>query len=271
MAKSENGAAGGKPEPGKGGGMSAFAKRLAWAYGVVAVALGAFGGAYTAAIPFAKTAGGLAVAAVVGTVVLVATIAALAPLAGSIGRALHGPATWMAIVGVTALAAGIGIGHLFSSSAPRALPHSHSEPPPPPSTSGAGAASGTASACPKQLTITSPKNNAAIVGHVGVDIDIEACGLIPGETGWVFDYSVDDGTFGLDGGGPVVTADGSTPFNDSPVGDKGDVDEDVKLTVVLADSACSTALGKMDLDNDTPTALPSSCVIEDQVLVVETY
>lgn len=267
MSESEKKAAGGNPEAGGGGGgMSAFAKRLAWAYGTVAVALGAFGGAYTAVIPFAKTAGGLAVAAIVGTAVLVATLAALAPLAGSLGHLLRGPAARIVAVGVLALAVGVGIGHLFpsqDSQSPKTTAAGATRPP--------DATTAAAASCAKPLAIESPKNDTAIVGHVGVTMKIEACGLTPGETGWVFDYSTDDGSYGLDGGGPVVTADGTTSFDDSPVGDTGDVDEHVKLTVVLADSTCAAALGKLNLDNDTPTALPASCVIEDQVLVVETY
>ncbi len=126
-------------------------------------------------------------------------------------------------------------------------------------------------ACPAALTITSPASGTKITGHLGVTLDITACGLTSGQSGWLFDVDSGDGTYGLDGGGPIVTANGASTFTDAPIGSHGDVNEGVKLTLVLADSACSTALKGMNLQNTYPTSLPSSCRIASQVLVIETY
>jgi len=57
-----------------------------------------------------------------------------------------------------------------------------------------------------------------------MNITVTACGLQPGETGWLFDYDTGDGTYNFDGnGGPVVTSDGQTQFTDCPHHD--DVDQ----------------------------------------------
>jgi hypothetical protein len=278
LTESKRGPAAGKPGPEDGGDerriSREFGRRLLWAYGIVAIALGAFAGAYTLASPFAKTGGGLLVLAVVGIAVLVVAIAAIVPLANKLREKVGGPAVRMVAVGVVALGIGVGIGRIGGGTPGQP----HAKPPVTPLATESGStpaqtptsasASASASSCPKQLTITSPKNGASIIGQTGVMIDIEACDLTAGETGWVFDY---DGTYGLDGSGAVVTTDGLTPFEDSPVGEAGDVDESVKLTVVLADAACTSALNAMDIANTYPSSLPPSCIIEDQVQVLETY
>jgi hypothetical protein len=141
----------------------------------------------------------------------------------------------------------------------------------PASASASGAVSPKSVACPAPLTITSPIRGTKITGRTGATLDITACGLTSGQSGWLFDLDTGDGTYGLDGSGPIVTGNGTSTFTDAPIGAHGDVNEGVKLTLVLADSACSTALRGMGLQNTYPTALPSSCQIASQVLVIETY
>lgn len=127
--------------------------------------------------------------------------------------------------------------------------------------------------CAKTLTITAPTNGLKIEnGGNGVEVDITACGLQQGDAGWLFDYDTGGETYNLDGnGGPIVTSNGSATFNDSPIGDSGDINKNTKITLVLANSLCTQALNQIDFQNAAPTHLPSGCQIEAQVDVYVTY
>jgi hypothetical protein len=186
----------------------------------------------------------------------------------------------LASIVVLALALGAGGGYVYWHQTAKTLP----TPPPTssaatpsttlttaaPSNSASGPPSGTA--CPKPLTITSPANDTKIVGHVGVNIGIKACGLTAGESGWLFDVDESSKTYGLDGdGGPIVTRNQNLMFDDTPVGQSGDQNVYVEITLVLADSACNTALNGMDLNNNQPSTLPAGCQVVGQVEVIETW
>ena len=114
----------------------------------------------------------------------------------------------------------------------------------------------TAVPCTKPLTITSPANGTAIVGHVASRSVSRPAASHPGETGWLFDLDPNDGTYGRDGDGPIVTGNGTTTFDDTPVGDSSDANKGVKLVAVLVNPTCATALATMNLDNNYPTTLP---------------
>lgn len=128
--------------------------------------------------------------------------------------------------------------------------------------------------CAKKLVITTPVSGAKVSnGNDGTDVEITACGLQAGQSGWLFDHDTGDGTYNLDGnGGPIVTSNGRTVFHDVPIGNHGDVNKDTKITLVLADAQCTRALNQMDLQNaDTgPTSIPSGCQIMSQIDVYVT-
>lgn len=246
----------------------AVAARLRWAGALVGTSIAAVGGAAVLVAAFTKRSPTGQV--LIGIVALVFLILAVAGAREAVRylkvlKVLKDTrlGIWsVAGVVVIALGAGTGAGLLLS-------PSSH-----------AGASGSTRSVvavvvpsattppCPEPLTITSPRSGTKIVGSTGVKLGISACGLTSGEAGWLFDY--EDGTYGLDNGGAVVTENGPMPFTDSPVGDPGDVDKDVKLTLVLAGATCNQALAALGQDA-TLVALPSSCKVADQIDVVETY
>ena len=124
------------------------------------------------------------------------------------------------------------------------------------------------------MTITSPVNGAK-VGN-GADgenaFGITTCGLPSGDTGWLFDYNSNAGTYTADGrGGAAVTADGKTTFSDNPIGDEGDSNAVTKITLVLADAACVRALNVMESAAEPPSTLPPACQVMSQVDVSVTY
>lgn len=248
---------------------AAVAARLRWAATLVATSIAAVGGAAGLVALFTKRSPAgqflIGIAALV-LVILVVAGAREAVRVLKVLKALGGTklGIWsVAGVVVVALGAGTVVGLLISpSSSSQAGTQSKVEVVVP---------SATASSCPEPLTITSPKSGTKIVGSTGVTLGITACGLTSGKTGWLLDYQ--DGTYGLDNGGAVVTQNGSTSFADSPVGDPGDVDSDVKLTLVLANATCGQALAALAaLGQDaSPATLPPSCKIADQIDVIETY
>ncbi|MBS2963421.1 hypothetical protein KGA66_10215 [Actinocrinis puniceicyclus] len=259
----------------------AISRLLMTAYVAVTGVVAAFGGAAALVGPFADGGKTATVMTVVLMAVLVLLVAGVLALARVVHIRITGSIGVLAGVVAVALALGGTIGFLLrpSNSGGHAGPPSASQTPvgsvstAPTATSTSAVASASASAstgpCIKPLTITSPADGAKIVGHAGVALTIAACGLTADETGWLFDYQ--GGTYGLDNGGPVVTANGTIPFVDTPVGETGDVDQEVTLTLVLADSACSSALSKIDFDNNPPSTLPAGCRIESRVSVSETY
>lgn len=109
------------------------------------------------------------------------------------------------------------------------------------------------------MTIVRPVSGTKITGLDGVEVTITACGLTTGESGWLLDDDPGDGIYTFDGTCAAITADGTTTYNDTPVGSPGDVDYDTKLTLVLANIACITALDSMDLQRSQPTSLPPTC------------
>lgn len=255
---------------------AAVAARLRWATSLVTTSIAAVGGAAVLVAAFTKLSPLGQVLIGIGALVLVILLVAGASVAVrylKLLKALGGTKLGIWSVGgvlVIALGAGTAIGLLISPSSSSNAGSSHGgeivvptlTPTPTPSA---------ASSCPESLTITSPKSGTKIVGSTGVTLGITACGLTSGEAGWLLDYQ--DGTYGLDNGGAVVTQNGSTSFADTPVGDPGDVDADVKLTLVLANATCGQALAALAaLGQDAaPATLPPSCKIADQIDVVETY
>ena len=130
------------------------------------------------------------------------------------------------------------------------------------------------SSCTKELAITAPANGTKIAkGGDGLEVDVTACGLQPGQTGWLFDYDTGDGTYNLDGGGPLITSNGVASFQNKPIGNQGDVNKDTRITLVLADTACSQALSALNLQSTGTglTSFPAGCAIADQVDVYVTY
>ena len=125
--------------------------------------------------------------------------------------------------------------------------------------------------CSKPLSITSPAKDEKIAGRKGVKVKITACGLTAGESGWLFDVDGGDGTYGLDSGGAVITGNGTTTFDDTPIGDPGDVNEHMKIALVLANPACVEAMNQIDIQDTYPKSLPASCRIASQVEVIESY
>ena len=242
---------------------AAIAARLRWAATLVGTPIAAVGGAAVLVAAFTKRSPAVQILIGVAALALVILVVAGATEVARHLNALRGTklGIWsVAGVVVLALGVGTGIGLLLSPSpSSHASTQSEVEVVVPPATT---------SSCPEPLTITSPKSGTKIVGSAGVTLGISACGLTSGEAGWLFDY--EDGTYGLDNGGAVVTRNGSTSFTDSPVGDPGDVDTDVKLTLVFADATCNQALAAQGQDA-TLVALPSSCKIADQLDVIETY
>lgn len=266
--------------------MTVFGKELSASYAWAIGALGAVGGAVPVMGLFA-TKPGLVVLASVGCVVALVLVGAVGQgLMKSVSKPVNTSVGGLALVAAVSIAVGIGGGWLVnrpdhsgvaivppsptsSAPSPSALPSTSATSEP--SATATPAASTPSQGCPKPLTITSPSSGTSIIGSKGVEVGIAACDLAPGETGWLFDVDA-DGTFGLDGdGGPVVTADGPLQFDDVPVGNPGDVGEPTKLTLVLANTACATALKAINFDTNQPTSLPAGCVIESQVPIVETY
>jgi hypothetical protein len=258
LATSGNGAASKQPESENGTGKRAgspvaVGRLLITAYVAVTGVAAAFGGTFIAVQPFTrggKSAIVVTILLMVALILLVAAVLALVKIRRV--EVINSVGVLVGIV-VAALVVGGVIGFLSQ-------------------TSNSGQNSPAASAagpCAQPLTITSPANGTKIVGKAGVTLTIVACGLTAGETGWLFDYQ--SGTYGLDNGGPVVTGDGTSTFDDEPVGDPGDVDQEVTLTLVLANSACGTALEAIDFDDNPPALLPTACRIESQVAVSETY
>lgn len=127
--------------------------------------------------------------------------------------------------------------------------------------------------CPKTMTITSPVSGAVVAnGADGENVDITTCDLPSGDTGWLFDYNSNAGTYTADGrGGAAVTANGKTTFSDNPIGDEGDSNAVTKITLVLADAACVRALDVMESAAEPPSTLPAGCRIMSQVDVSVTY
>jgi hypothetical protein len=149
-----------------------------------------------------------------------------------------------------------------TSSTPTVTPTPTETTPPPPTPS-----------CGNELAITSPTSGTVVAnGANGVSVGITACGLQPGETGWLFDYDTGDGTYNFDGNsGPIVTSDGDSSFTDRPIGDQGDVHKDTRLTLVLANVACAQTLDTEQSASQSPTNLPTGCQITSQVDVYVTY
>lgn len=264
--------------------VTVFGKDLSAAYVWAISALGAVGAAVPIMALFAKSPTLVLIASVcfvIAVVLVVATARALARTARN-----RVPMTIGYVMAIVVVAAGLGVaggmalrsgkdrqeaGNQSSatSSSPASSSASATEstaPSPTPTTSSTAAAP-----CPQQLTITSPAPGTAIVGHTGVEVGISACGLAAGDQGWLFDVDGGDGSFGRDGAGAVVTGDGTSTFNDVPVGAVGDVKAPVKLTLVLANADCAKKLEAIDWDNNQPASLPQSCRIESQVEVFETY
>jgi hypothetical protein len=144
------------------------------------------------------------------------------------------------------------------------VPSSSSTPSPLPSPS---------STCARKLAITAPSSGATIAdGSKGVQIDVTACGLQQGESGWLFDYDTGDGTYNFDGnGGPIVTQNGVATFSDVPIGNQGDSHKDTRITLVLASATCGRELMTLQSAPQPPTSLPPDCLITGQVDVYVTY
>jgi hypothetical protein len=273
-AKSGQGGQDGQPgsrEPGK---------PIAAAYYSVVTMVGALSGVGTFVGPFAKGGTGLIVLTISFVVVLIALDVVVKWVAEKLQQQVTTSMKALASIVVLAVALGVGGGYVYwyQTTKTQAVPPPTSSAATPmttlstavPSNSPSGPSSGTA--CPKPLTITSPANDTKIVGHVGVSIGIKACGLTAGETGWLFDFDESSKTYGLDGdGGPIVTGNRSFTFDDTPVGQSSDQNEYVEITLVLADSACNTALNGMDLNNNQPSTLPAGCQVVGQVEVIETW
>ena len=264
MSENEGEAAAGSPAAAGAaeGGQNAneqLSKQLMAAFGLVIAVGGGISGVVAAVEPFTK--GGLL--PVVLTLAAL-TLAALVIVGGHkmnlrLKKPLTKPRQVMAGIAVAAFALGLAGGYLFRGQGPR-----HNVPP---STSTSPVASSTE--CDTPLAITSPTNGTKVVGATGVDIAIGACGLTAGESAWLFDF---DGDYGLDGdGGPILTSNQTMTFDDAPIGAPGDVNENTKLVLVLADTDCTKALNAMDLENTQPTSLPQSCQIASQVEIVETW
>jgi len=287
LSESEQEAAGAQPKvEGTGesggaqrGGGEQPGKQIATAYYSVVTVVGALGGVSAFVGPFAKGGPGLIVLTVALVVILVLLDVGVRWLAGRLEKPITTSVRALGGVVVLALAVGAGGGYVFwHHSGGQTTPGADASTR---ASSGAGASAVSApssgvtspsAGCAKPLAITSPTNGTRIVGSVGVKVGITACGLTPGETGWLFDYDPGSGTYGLDGdGGPILTGDQTMTFDDAPVGDPGDVNEYTDVTLVLANSSCDAALRSMNLENTQPTSLPMSCQIASQAEVVETW
>ena len=249
-------------------------KPVQTAYFSVATAAGALGGVSPFVSTIAKGGPELLIFAIAFLVLVVLLDIGVKWVDQHLKEKITLPRAAFAGVTLVALVLGAGTGYAFShhsgSGTPQVGSSASATPIAPTTAAPTTAPATTAAPCPKPLTITSPASGTHIVGHVGVQLGIDACGLTSGQTAWLFDY--ESGTYGLDGdGGPIVSSNQTFTFEDTPVGSPGDTNEPVQLTLVLADSACNTALNGMDLQNNQPAALPASCQIASQVEVIETY
>lgn len=130
--------------------------------------------------------------------------------------------------------------------------------------------------CPVNLTITSPAGGQAVTGSRGVEITGNACNM-GDSTGWLFDYDPNAQFYYMDYGGavsPTVISNGNWAYNDSPIGSPGDKDQQYGITIVLANSGCTSDLkhARPDSNGDIRFAsFPSGCQIEKTVDVLVTY
>jgi hypothetical protein len=134
---------------------------------------------------------------------------------------------------------------------------------------------GSTAGCLSKLMMTSPTSGQHVSGAAGVQVSGAACGLA-NEYGWVFDRDTDDHYYYEvypNNPGPLVLQNGPWTVLDQPIGSPGDSNKTYFVALVLASSACNTALLNMpQIDGDYKVlTFPVGCQVVQEVNVSVTY
>ncbi|GAB1511148.1 hypothetical protein [Actinophytocola sp. KF-1] len=131
--------------------------------------------------------------------------------------------------------------------------------------------------CPHSVVVDEPENGQEVDGTVGVAITGKVCGLMPGDTLWVFEFDPYDRNFYLVydpavGMRPVASRNGGFAIHDGPVGDPGDYRKRYEIVAAVGDQRCRREIESTAADQDGNyvfDTLPDGCRDITRVQILE--